>query len=74
MHQPFVVRQLHLDGTHQHLGLGQDRNVVAIVGDPHVQVIIAFEDDTRVRRALSVAQNIEFYTYSIQFKLGKVSL
>ncbi|MFO0764649.1 MAG: endonuclease NucS [Patescibacteria group bacterium] len=36
--------------------------------------IIAFEDDIRVRRALSVTQNIEFYTYSIQFKLDKVAL
>jgi restriction system protein len=34
-------------------------------------VIIAFEDDVRIHRALSVAQNIEFYTYKIQFKLEK---
>jgi restriction system protein len=34
-------------------------------------VIIAFEDDIRIHRALSVAQNIEFYTYKIQFKLEK---
>lgn len=36
-------------------------------------VIIAFEDDVRIHRALSVAQNIEFYTYKIQFKLEKKS-
>lgn len=36
-------------------------------------VIIAFEDDVRIYRALSVAQNIEFYTYKIQFKLEKKS-
>jgi len=36
-------------------------------------VIIAFEDDIRIHRALSVAQNIEFYTYKIQFKLEKKS-
>lgn len=36
-------------------------------------VIIAFEDDVRIHRALSVAQNIEFYTYKIQFKLEKRS-
>mgnify|MGYP001588841570 FL=1 len=34
-------------------------------------VIIAFEDDTKIRRALSVAQNIDFYTYKINFKLEK---
>jgi restriction system protein len=34
-------------------------------------VIIAFEDDIKVRRALSVAQNIDFYTYKINFKLEK---
>jgi len=33
--------------------------------------IIAFEDDIRVRRALSVANNIDFYTYKIQFELHK---
>jgi restriction system protein len=33
--------------------------------------IIAFEDDIRVRRALSVARNIELYTYKIQFMLEK---
>lgn len=32
-------------------------------------VIIAFEDDVRIHRALSVAQNIDFYTYKISFKL-----
>ena len=34
-------------------------------------VIIAFEDDIKIHRALSVAQNIDFYTYKIQFKLEK---
>lgn len=34
-------------------------------------VIVAFEDDVRIHRALSVAQNIEFYTYKVQFKLEK---
>lgn len=34
-------------------------------------VIIALEDDIRLRRALSVAQNIDFYTYTIDFKLIK---
>jgi len=34
-------------------------------------VIIAFEDDIKIQRALSVASNIDFYTYKIQFKLEK---
>ncbi len=34
-------------------------------------VIIAFEDDIKVHRALSVASNIDFYTYKIYFKLEK---
>jgi restriction system protein len=34
-------------------------------------VIIAFEDDIKLRRALSVTQHIEFYTYKISFKLEK---
>lgn len=34
-------------------------------------VIIAFEDDIKIYRALSVTQNIEFYTYKISFKLEK---
>lgn len=34
-------------------------------------VIIALEDDLRIRRALSVAQNIEFYRYQLSFRLIK---
>lgn len=34
-------------------------------------VIIAFEDDVKIRRALSVAPNIDFYTYKIYFNLEK---
>jgi restriction system protein len=34
-------------------------------------IIIAMEDDLRLRRALAVAQNIEFYRYQIGFKLFK---
>ncbi len=34
-------------------------------------VIIALEDDIRIRRALSVATNIEFYTYQVSFELSK---
>ena len=34
-------------------------------------VIIALEDDIRLRRALAVTQNIDFYTYKVNFKLLK---
>lgn len=34
-------------------------------------VIIALEDDLRIRRALAVATNIEFYRYQVSFKLVK---
>ncbi len=34
-------------------------------------VIIALEDDIKIRRALSVTQNIDFYRYQINFSLKK---
>lgn len=34
-------------------------------------VVIALEDDLRIRRALRVTQNIEFFRYKISFKLEK---
>lgn len=34
-------------------------------------IIIALEDDLRIKRALSVATNIEFYRYQISFRLFK---
>ncbi|HOD66542.1 MAG TPA: endonuclease NucS [candidate division Zixibacteria bacterium] len=34
-------------------------------------VIIAFEDDIKLRRALAVAPNIDFYTYKVHFKLER---
>lgn len=34
-------------------------------------IIIALEDDLRIRRALVVAPNIEFYRYQVSFKLFK---
>lgn len=34
-------------------------------------VIIAFEDDIKIHRALSVTSNIDFYTYKIHFNLEK---
>lgn len=35
-------------------------------------VIIALEDDIRLRRALAVAPNIDFYRYEVSFRLKKV--
>lgn len=34
-------------------------------------IVIALEDDIRLRRALSVTKNIEFYKYTVSFKLEK---
>ncbi len=34
-------------------------------------VIIGLEDDLRIRRALSVTTNIEYYRYEVSFKLHK---
>ncbi len=36
--------------------------------------IIAFEDDIKINRALSVAVDIDFYTYKINFKLEKKTI
>ena len=58
--------------------VGQIQRYMGFVKDELVEddqivrgVIIAFEDDIKVRRALSVAQNIDFYTYKVSFKLEK---
>lgn len=37
-------------------------------------VIVALEDDLRIRRALSVAKGVEFYRYKVDFKLFKVDI
>ncbi len=36
-------------------------------------IVIALEDDLRIKRALSVTNNIEFYRYEVSFKLHKNS-
>jgi restriction system protein len=58
--------------------VGQTQRYMGYVKDElaekgqHVRgAIIAFEDDIKIRRALSVASNIDFYTYRVQFKLEK---
>jgi len=35
-------------------------------------LIIALDDDLRIRRALAVAKNIDFYRYAVTFKLFPV--
>ena len=35
-------------------------------------IIIALEDDQRIRRALKMTPNIEFYRYQVSFRLVKV--
>jgi restriction system protein len=35
-------------------------------------IIIAMEDDQRIRRALAMVPNIDFFRYEISFKLKKV--
>lgn len=48
--------------------------VLQELAEPHQKVkgiIIALDDDQRIRRALAVAPNIEFYRYQVSFKLHK---
>lgn len=45
------------------------------LAEPHQKVrgvIIALEDDQRIRRALAATPNIEFYRYQVSFKMQKV--
>ena len=42
------------------------------LAEPHQEVkgvIIGFDDDLKIHRALSVTNNIEFYKYKVDFKL-----
>lgn len=51
--------------------MGYVKEELAEKGQKVRGMIIALEDDLRLRRALSVTQNIDFYTYKISFKLVK---
>jgi len=51
--------------------MGYVKDELAEAGQQVHGVIIAMEDDQRIRRALSVAPNIEFYRYEVSFKLIK---
>ena len=35
-------------------------------------IVIALDDDQKLRRALAMVPNIEFYSYKVNFKLVKV--
>lgn len=50
-------------------------DVIEEVAEPHQKVkgvIIALEDDIKLRRALKVAKDIEFYKYELNFKLHRL--
>lgn len=51
--------------------MGFVREVLATEHQTVRGVIIALEDDLRLRRALSVVPNVAFYRYSVSFKLFK---
>jgi restriction system protein len=51
--------------------MGYVKEELAEEGQAVKGVIIALEDDIRLRRALSVAPNIEFYRYKVRFELYK---
>jgi restriction system protein len=51
--------------------MGYVTDELAEKGQKVVGVIIALEDDLRIRRALAVAPNITFYRYQVSFKLMK---
>lgn len=51
--------------------MGYVKEELAETGQVVKGVIIALEDDIRLRRALSVAPSIEFYRYKVKFELYK---
>jgi len=52
--------------------MGYVQEELAEEGQSVKGVIIALEDDQRIRRALAVVPSIVFYRYQISFKLMKV--
>ena len=51
--------------------MGFVKDELAEAGQTVHGVIIAENDDQRIRRALSVVQNITFYRYQVSFQLMK---
>ena len=60
-----------LSGSRLSARIGFVKEELAEPGQKVKGVIIGLEDDIRIKRALSVTQNIEFYKYKISFKLIK---
>ena len=60
-----VVGQIQRYMGYIHLEMKEQNQVVK-------GLIIAFEDDLRIRRALAMNDNIEFCTYSVSFELNKM--
>ena len=52
--------------------MGYVKEILAEDGQEVRGVIIAMEDDQRIKRALSMVANIDFYRYEVTFKLHKV--
>ena len=52
--------------------MGYIKDEVAEEGQIVKGIIIAFGDDDKIKRALSVTQNIEFYSYEINFSLKNI--
>jgi len=51
--------------------MGYVKEELAEPGQDVKGIIIALDDDVRLRRALSVTTNIDFYTYEVSFSLSK---
>jgi len=51
--------------------MGYVKDILAETDQVVKGVIIALEDDLKLRRALSVTQNIEYYNYQLNFRLQK---
>jgi restriction system protein len=51
--------------------MGDVKEVLATTDQTVKGIIIALEDDLKLRRALSVTNNIEYFNYEVQFKLNK---
>ncbi|MBP9853390.1 MAG: DUF1016 family protein [Candidatus Omnitrophica bacterium] len=51
--------------------MGYVKEELAEVNQTVKGIIVALEDDVRIKRALSVTNNIEFYRYKVSFKLFK---
>lgn len=53
--------------------MGFVKNDLATNGEEVRGAVIALEDDLRLRNALSMVPNIDFYRYKIDFKLNPIA-